>query len=158
MDKLKIRIHAQVLLIAYALQFLAGMLLNLFVKIPQSHPGDSGSDYFARSTHSLIWSLSGGGGWELAFHAYLAVGLVLGSISLFIKSMVAASKQWQIASGLAAIFTLGAFFNGLSFIDFNKNISSMIMAICWLVAVASLIYILMLDSSKKDSKSQKKSK
>jgi len=135
----KLKRQAIGLLAGYALQFLAGMLLNLFVTIPNKHPGDSGSNYVARSWHSLVWTLSGHGGWALAFHVYLGCILVLGSISLFIGAMMQHSRKWSVAGGIAALFTIGAFFNGMSFIDFNKDISSMIMATCWLAAVSSLV-------------------
>ncbi len=124
----------------YVLQFLAGMILNLFVTLPAKHPGSVGSNYFARSWHSLVWSLSGGGGWQLATHAGIAVLLVLGSTALFVKALIWHDKTWSIYGGIAALFTLGAFFNGMSFVDFNKNISSMIMATCWLAAVGSVMY------------------
>jgi hypothetical protein len=139
MKDAKLRFQAMGLLILFSLQFLAGMLLNLFVTIPASHPGDSGNDYFVRSTHSLVWSLSGHGGWQLTIHVYLGVLLVLGSIALFVRATKERDAQWRVLGGIAALFTLGAFFNGLSFIDFNKNLSSMIMATCWVVAVGALV-------------------
>jgi hypothetical protein len=120
----KLRPQALGILVGYALQFLAGMTLNLFVTIPKKHPGASGSNYFIRSLHSLIWTLSGSGDWQLAFHVYL--GLLH-------------DKRWSIVGGIAALLTIGAFFNGVSFIDFNKDISSLIMATCWLGAVTAII-------------------
>jgi hypothetical protein len=140
MDSSKLRRQSSGILAGYMLQFVAGMLLNLFVTIPSTHPGSSGKDYFTRSWHSLVWTLSSHGGWQLAFHVYLALFLVLGSISLFVRAYLQHDKNWSIAGGVAALFTIGAFFNGLSFIDFNKNISSMIMAVCWLAAVSALIF------------------
>ncbi|MGH7141926.1 MAG: hypothetical protein ACREF5_00375 [Candidatus Saccharimonadales bacterium] len=131
--------RAIALLGGYLLQFLAGMFLNLFVTIPSKHPGSSGDNYLGRSFHSLVWSLSGSGGWVLSFHAGLALLLVLGSLSLFVMALIAHSRLWSVSGGIAALLTLGAFFNGLSFIDFNKNISSMIMAICWVGAVSVLV-------------------
>lgn len=127
------------LLVGYGLQFLAGMLLNLFVTLPTTHPGSSDSAYVSRSSHGLVWALSGHGGWELSLHAYLALVLVVGSIGLCAHAIRLGNKGWSLAGGIAALFTLGAFFNGLSFIDYNKNLSSMIMATCWLVAVGALI-------------------
>jgi hypothetical protein len=127
------------LLGGYLLQFLAGMFLNLFVTIPNKHPGSSGNNYFSRSFHSLVWSLSGSGGWVLSFHVWLALLLVLGSLSLFVMACMAHSTSWSIYGGIAALLSLGAFFNGMSFIDFNKDISSMIMAMCWIGAVAVLV-------------------
>ena len=136
----KIRLQAIGLLFGYGLQFLAGMTINLFVSLPKSHPGTSGNEYFSRSSHSLWWALSGGGNWALTVHAYLALGLVVGSLSLLIRAAVYKSKEWKWAGGVAALFTIGAFFNGLSFIDYSQDFSSMIMASCWLVAVGSLVY------------------
>jgi hypothetical protein len=143
----KLRLQAIGLLVGYALQFLAGMLLNLFVTIPATHPGSSGSNYFSRSGNSLTWTLGGHGGWELTIHVYLGVLLILGSSSLFVKALVLHDKKWAVLGGTAALFTIGAFFNGLSFMDFNKNISSMIMATCWLVAVGALTAGLFLYSA-----------
>jgi hypothetical protein len=137
-----LRKHAIVLLFGYALQFLAGMLLNLFVTIPTQHPGDAGSNYFIRSAHSLLWALSGSGGWELTFHAYLALLLLAGSTALFVRALILHNKEWAISGGLAALITSGALFNGLSFVDFNHNHSSMIMAACWLGAVGVLVFSL----------------
>ena len=141
MNSSKLRKQALGLLARYGLQFLAGMLLNLFITIPATHPGSSGSEYFSRSWNSLIWALSGQGGWELVFHVYLALLLVLGSIALFIRAAAEEhNKNWSIAGGVAALFTVGAFFNGLSFVNYNNSVSSMIMATCWLVAVGALIF------------------
>ncbi|HWZ65169.1 MAG TPA: hypothetical protein VNX65_00040 [Patescibacteria group bacterium] len=149
MNTIKLRRHAIGLLAGYVLQFLAGMVLNLFVTIPETHPGSSGPEYFSRSFHSLIWALSGQGGWPLAFHAYLALALVLASAGLLINSILQRSKIWTIVGSVAALFTLTAFFNGMSFVDYNKNFSSMIMATCWMIAVGAVIYGLVVDRSRK---------
>jgi len=140
MNELKIRREALGLLIGFGAQFLIGMLLNLFVSIPSSHPGSTGLEYFSRSSHSLVWSLSGNGGWQLAFHSYISLALLGGTISLFIGSLAIHNKKWIIVSGVTAIFTLMALFNGLSYVNYNKNASSMIMAVCWFVAVSALSF------------------
>lgn len=140
MDDTKVRRQSIGLLGGYALQFLAGMLLNLFVTIPANHPGRNASNYFIGGLHGLVWALSGHGGWELTFHVYLAVLLVFGCVSLFILALMQHNKNWAIAGGVAALFTIGAFLNGLSFINYSHNISSMIMAICWLIAVGALVF------------------
>jgi hypothetical protein len=136
------------LLFGYGLQFLVGILLNLFVTLPASHPGSTGNEYFARSAHSLIWAFSGTGGWELALHAYIALGLVLSSAALFIRSLKQHNRRWEIAGGIAAFFTLGAFFNGLSFVNYNEDVSSFIMATCWLIAVGALVVGLVRDHAR----------
>jgi hypothetical protein len=145
MRSIKFRPYAIVLLAGYVLQFLAGMLLNLFVTLPTTHPGSSGSEYFSRSFHSALWALSGHGGWQLAFHAYIASALVLGVVGLFVSGIVQHSKLWTRAGGIATLFTIGAFFNGMSFVDYNEGFSSMIMATCWITAVCAIIYGLIID-------------
>jgi hypothetical protein len=127
------------LLAGFGIQFLAGMFLNLFVTIPRKHPGTMGNDYFIQSSHSLIWILFGSGGVALAIHVYIAIALFLGCLGLFILSLKLHDLVWARMGGIACLFTLGALFNGLSFIDYNKDISSMIMASFWLIAVGALI-------------------
>ncbi len=126
----------------FGMQFVAGMVLNVFVTTPKHHPGTSAGDYFSRSWSSLLWALSGGGGWALLVHASIALILFLGMLTLFLRSLGPNGRGWRWALGIAAFFTLGALFNGLSFLDFNENFSSMIMASCWLVAVALLVFLL----------------
>jgi hypothetical protein len=140
MDTSKLRLQSTGLLIGYGLQFLAGMLLNLFVTVPTNHSGSNAANYFVGGYHGLVWALADHGGWELSFHVYLAILLALGSISLCIRAATEHNKSWAIAGAIAALFTIGAFFNGLSFINYNHDISSMIMATCWLVAVGSLVF------------------
>jgi hypothetical protein len=140
MNDEKLRPQAAGILAGYVIQFLAGMLLNLFVTIPNSHPGSSGSMYFSRSFHSLVWTMSGAGGWVLGFHVYLGILLVIGSTFLCINAYFLRDKKWSVVGGIAALLTIGALFNGLSFVNYNKNISSMIMAVCWLGAVGSITY------------------
>jgi hypothetical protein len=134
-----LRTHAKILLILFAVQFLAGMLLNLFVTLPKVHPGTSGDNYFSQSWASLVWTLSGGGGWTLAVHASIAVALLIGTIALFVRTLSWPGRGWRWGSGIAALFTLGALFNGLSFADYNQDFSSMIMATCWLIAVTAVV-------------------
>jgi hypothetical protein len=143
----RLRRHALGMLGGYAVQFFAGMILNLFVQVPAKHPGAGASEYFGGAARGLAWALSDHGGWVLAFHVYLAVGLVMGSIGLFVVSIRSGSRSWVVASAVTALFTIGALFNGLSFINYNHDISSLIMATCWLIAVGSLGYVLIQNDS-----------
>lgn len=142
-----LKVQAIVLLILYGLQFFAGMTLNLFVTIASNHPGSNAKNYFSGAGHGLVWALSGAGGWELAAHVYLALILVLASIGLFTSSLKYKSGNWMWSSAVATLFTIGALFNGLSFINYNHNVSSMIMASCWLIAVGAIVYGLVRDSN-----------
>lgn len=131
------------LLIGFAIQFFAGMVLNLFVNVPSKHPGAMATDYFSGVWSGLGWALSGGGGWTMAFHVYLAIALVLGTLSIVYHSIRAKNSTWVSASTVAAIFTIGALFNGLSYINYDHDFSSLIMALAWLVAVVALVVALL---------------
>ena len=137
---IRIKKQGSGLLIGYAIQFIAGMTLNLFVTISKPHPGYKASNYFVGIFHALIWSLDGNGGLALAIHAYLAIILVLGSLSLLATSIKFGLPKWIWLSVIAAVFTIGALFNGLSYVNYGHNISSMIMACCWLVAVSAIVF------------------
>ena len=120
------------------LQFVLAMILNLFVKLSDTHPGYTGSyEYFSRSGHSYIWAITNGGGIALWLHALVGTGLLIGSVALLVCAIVAHHKRmiWVSSLGLLGIF--GAFGNGLSFLDYNHEFSSFIMAIGFLVAFSS---------------------
>ncbi len=148
--------YAIALLCAYGIQFLAGMSINLFVKIPKYHPGADSKNFITGTGHGFIWALSGHGGNFLSFHAFLAILLFFGSLGLFVRSIRLKNKLWAWIGAIAAFFTLGAIINGLSFVNYNHAANSMVMASCWLVAVGSLIYGLI--SSQQPSVSQAKTK
>jgi len=115
------------------------MTVNHFVKLPTTQPGITGGEYFDRSGVSLLWALSGAGGPSLLIHTWIAFSLVIGAIALFVQSLRSGGQGWRWASGIAALFTLGALFNGMSFMDYNEEPSSAIMADCWLTAVTALV-------------------
>jgi hypothetical protein len=70
--------------------------------------------------------------WRLGLdvHASIAVTLLIGTIALFVRAPSPRARGWRWGSGIAALFTLAALFNGLSFADYNQDFSSMIMATC----------------------------
>jgi hypothetical protein len=133
------RPQAIALLVAFGVQFALGMLLNLFVELPKTHPGSTGDEYFSRSFTSLGWALSGGAGPALLIHAWLALVLALGTLALFVRCLAGRVRGWRWLTGIAALFTVGAFFNGMSFVDYGEDFSSAIMAGCWLIAVSLLV-------------------
>lgn len=75
----------------------------------------------------------------LLIHTWIAFILVIGAIALFVQRLGSGGREWRWASGIAALFTLGALFNGMSFVDYKKEFSSAIMAGCWLTAVTALV-------------------
>jgi hypothetical protein len=109
-------------------QSAVGMTVNLYVTVPSSHPGARPSNYFSGSFHSVTWAISAGPV-ALAGHAALGLALVVFAIAAVVhavRSRRRAVTFWSVAGGLLVI---GAGFNGASFLDFNHNVSSLIMAL-----------------------------
>jgi hypothetical protein len=111
-----------------------GMDVNLFVTIPAHHPGAPPSSYFGGSFHSVVWSIAHGA-IALAIHASLGLALVVLVISVAGYALRLRDRAIAAWSVLAGLLVIGAGFNGASFLDFNNNISSLIMA---LLALGSL--------------------
>ena len=72
----------------------------------------------------------------------VAVALVVMSVA----ALVQRARGWRWALGVAALFGLGAFFNGMSFVDYGEDLSSAIMAGCWLGAVAAIVVGILVNS------------
>jgi hypothetical protein len=121
-----------------------GMVVNLFVTIPANHPGARASDYFTGSASSVGWALSHGA-LSLAVHAGLGLALVVLVIWVAVRAAVLRQRAVAAWAILAALLTIGAGFNGASFLDYNMNISSLIMALlafgallCYVIAIYQL--------------------
>jgi hypothetical protein len=136
---------AGVLLLLVA-QFLVGMVVNLFVNIPKDHPGARPSEYFGGSLQSVNWALGGSGLPWLEAHAGIGVLLFVAAIALLLVAIRSGCRGHVIAAafGLAGIIAAG--FNGASFLDFNEDLSSMLMSGGLALAVAA--YVLGLSAAR----------
>ena len=117
------------------IQYLAGMVVNVYVVLPARHPGAGAGNYFTGAASGLAWVISDGPGWAAA-HA--ALGMALAAAAL--ASITLARRQdGRLALGLSALGALaiiGAGFNGASFLNYGHAFSSMIMAGLWALALA----------------------
>jgi hypothetical protein len=111
-----------------------GMVVNLDVTIPSSHPGAHPSGYFSGSFHSVVWAI-GHGAPALVCHASLGLALVVIVIGVAVSAVRLGSTAVGTLSVLAGLLVIGAGFNGASFLDFNQNFSSLIMALLALAAL-----------------------
>lgn len=119
-----------------ALQFLLGMILNLFVQLPTTHPGTSGA-YISRSLHGFGWAITIGGGIVLFLHVIVAIGLLLASLSLVVRAAATKSGSWLLTSIIGALGVLAALTNGLAFLGYNSDVNSFVMAVGFMVAAVS---------------------
>jgi hypothetical protein len=126
------------------------MYVNLFAHIPLTHPGHGAKDFFAGSYHSVAWAeTSPHAPLILAFHAGLGLLLVLGSLWLAVLAVRGRRAGFVWAAVLGALFILGAGFNGASFLNYNKDANSYVMALLFAAAVLCYIVLLALPRSTK---------
>ena len=136
------------LLIALLVQFGLGMYVNLFASIPLNHPGHGANNFFAGSYHSVAWAeTSPHSPLILAVHAGLGLLLVLGSLWLAVLAIRGRRAGFVWAAVLGALFILGAGFNGASFLNYNEDANSYVMALLFALAVLCYIVLLALPSS-----------
>ena len=116
-------------------QFLLGMVANLYVTLPAHHPGANASDYFAGIGSSLGWLIGQGPGWA-AVHAALGLALVVAALANVVFTWRRGGRLIIATAVLGALFIIGAGFNGASFVIYGHDISSLIMSVLWALAVA----------------------
>jgi heme A synthase len=124
-----------------------GMVVNLYVTIPTRHSGAQPSDFFGGSFDSIVWSI-GHGAVALAFHAAFGLALVVVVTGTAIYALRLHHGAIAIWSSIAALLVIGAGFNGASFLDFNNNVNSLIMALLAFAAVScySAVMFLLVDA------------
>ncbi len=117
------------------LQAAIGIVVNLYVTIPARHPGAHPAEYFGGSLRSLAWAIVHGP-LSLAVHATLGLALVLIAIGIAVDALRLRGRAITVWSTIAAALVIGAGFNGASFLDFNDNTSSLLMALLAFAAAA----------------------
>lgn len=105
-----------VVLALLVIQFIVGMLINFYTKLPDTHPGTQGS-----YAPSIPWALGGGGGVTLAIHVGIAILLLLGSLALFVRAIMSRRKAVIVGMSIGLFFILAAFSNGLTFLNRGGN-------------------------------------
>lgn len=124
--------------ILLVVQFLLGISVNLFVSITRNHPGANPPEYFAGVVQSVAWAILHGPV-LLILHAGLGLLLVVASIGLLAGAIRSRVRGLIVAASLGAFGVLAAGFNGGSFLNYNEDFSSMIMASFFAMAVLSYI-------------------
>lgn len=123
------------------IQYLLGMAINLFVTIPGNHPGSDPPEYFGGVVQSVSWAILHGGIW-LTLHGAFGLLIVLGAIGTLVQAIRLGGRARITWSALGFVGVLGAGFNGGSFLNYNQNFSSMLMAIGWALAMTSYVVLL----------------
>lgn len=121
-----------------------GMAANRYVVVPPHHPGAHPANYLTGSIQSVGCAI-GSGPAVLAAHAALGLFLVLAAAIVLTLAIGTRRRATTISAVLGAGSIIGAGFNGASFLDFNKDISSLIMSLLFALATLSYIAVLALE-------------
>ena len=136
MARLRMRDQFLGTLIFLIVQFLLGMAVNLFVTIPTDHPGARPPEYFSGVAQSVTWAILHGHV-LLQIHAVVGLLLVLQAFGLLVTAIRARTKDLIIVTSFGAVGVLAAGFNGGSFLNYNQDFSSMLMAAFFAIAVVA---------------------
>jgi hypothetical protein len=123
-------------LIFLMIQFLLGMAVNLFVTIPTSHPGANPPEYFGGVVQSVTWAILHGP-ILVILHASLGLLLVLNALGLLVAAIRVRQRDLITVTAVGLFGVLAAGFNGGSFLNYNQDFSSMLMATFFAIAVVA---------------------
>jgi hypothetical protein len=123
-------------LIFLMIQFLLGMGVNLFVTITTNHTGANPPEYFGGVVQSVTWAILHGH-ILLVVHASLGLLLVLNALGLLLAAIRALQRDLITVTSFGLFGVLAAGFNGGSFLNYNQDFSSMLMAFFFAIAVVA---------------------
>ncbi len=128
------------LLILLGIQFLIGMMTNLWVVIPETHPGSNAPDYFLGLLQGIPWALVHG---PLMLQLHIAVGLGLWVFSTLVAILAVRGRHGctlRTVAVLGWIGVTGAGFNGGSFLNYGHDISSFLMSLGFILAATCYVW------------------
>jgi hypothetical protein len=123
-------------LIFLMIQFLLGIAVNLFVTIPTNHPGANPPEYFGGVVQSVTWAMLHGH-ILVILHASIGLLLVLNALGLLVAAIRVRQRDLITVTGFGLFGVLAAGFNGGSFLNYNQDFSSMLMATFFAIAVVA---------------------
>ena len=117
------------------IQYLLGMVVNVYVVLPGRHPGAGAGEYFTGAAAGLAWLITDGPAWAAA-HAAFGMALAAAALAAIAFAWRTGRTAGRAASIVGALAVIGAGFNGSSFVNYGHAFSSMIMAGLWALALA----------------------
>ena len=133
-----LRILTLIILLLLAVQFLIGMLVNLYVTTIPSHPGQSAPEYFSGVVKAVAWALVHAPLFLLV-HAVVGLLLFLGALVILGLAIASRRRAWIISSIFGWLGVVLAGFNGASFMNYGEPFSSLFMSMGFLMAVIAYI-------------------
>ncbi len=108
------------------IQFILGMVINLYIQFPESVP-EAQLWEFARSQVLII------------AHIVLGLMLFLSSAIFAFRSIKQEDKTWKLAGGFGILAIIGAILTGERFVSTQEEIYSFAMALCFGLAIISYV-------------------
>ena len=130
------------LLLMLLVQFAAGMAVNLFVQIPDVHPGSNPSSDLGGVVANIVWAVTGSGAPSLVFHAAFGVLLIANSLRVVAVALRAERRGLLIAAAIGFLAVGAAGFNGARFLALAQDESSMLMSLGFALAAACYGWLL----------------
>ena len=124
---------------ALLVQFALGMVVNLYVTVPARDQGGG--------TLTAIGRALSGGPVALALHAGLGLLILLGTITLVVRSVLSRRRPLIWLSAVTLLAILGAVGSGASFVNSSNDGASLGMGLLTAVALACLAVILFATGS-----------
>lgn len=125
------------LLLLLSLQFVLGMVTNLYVSVP-THQGSQAGEFFSGVISGIVWA-SVQGTWILRLHTLLGLLLILVAGLQVASAVVRHQRAWIVLSIIAVLFIIGAGFNGASFLNYGHDFSSLFMSLGFAIALVALV-------------------
>ncbi len=120
-------------LIGLILEFLLGMVVNVWVVVPRTHPGAQASNYFYGIWRGILWATTDANGF-LKVHILLGILLWFMAIGLIPVAIRLQDRPVLVLTVIGWIAMTGAGFNGASFLNYGLSLSSFLMAIGFIIA------------------------
>jgi len=127
------------MVVALLIQYALGMVVNLYVTVPARDQGGG--------TLTAIGRALSGGPAALAIHAGLGLLILLGTISLVVRSVLSRRRALIWLSAVTLLAVLGAASSGASFVNSGNDGASLGMALATGVALACLAVILFVTAA-----------
>jgi hypothetical protein len=127
----RLRLTALSMVVLLVAQFVAGIVANLYVKIPATIPGTKGAK------PDIPWALAHGPA-DLRIHVSLALLLVAAALVMAGLGIATRRAAWIVPTAVGLLMILWAFAGGLGFLgDSTDNGSSLQMALGFMGAFLS---------------------
>ncbi len=110
------------LIFGLTLQYILGMITNLFVKFPES------------GTAGVFWSFVWHQGLIIA-HIVVGIGILFGAIMFLVRSARSHQRPWITSSGIGLIAVLLAIIGGVTFVPTQADGFSLLMALATIAAI-----------------------